>query len=356
MDSRYRFCFAAALSVAMVISLAGCDQLKQQPAAQDGEKLTDLPMTADQEEAVSFYVDAAMLNDLDERDNAIEKLNLAIELDPEFGMAYSLRGDIYRDIKQYDLSADSYETATELDPWSFGDFFNLGKVYQITDSYLNAVGAYVRACELDAEHYESHLNAARCYYELRDLDRSFEYTQMAKEISPKMGEPDVLLGDIFVAQDEQTLAISAYKRALEIDDGDSKVMVSLAVAYLRLKKFEAANELLLAATEADPDNGMAFQYLGFSYLKLEETDLALRSYGKAIKIDDNGWMAHKGMGVVYILKSIRKDDDSLEGQELEANEQEIASLKDKGIGHWNRSLNIKPDQPNLRALLKKYSK
>ena len=100
MDSRFRFCFVSALSVAMFIFLAGCGQLKQQPVAQDDEMLADLSTTSDQEEAVSFYVDAVMLNDLDDRDNAIEKLNLAIELDPEFGMAYSLRGDIYRDVEQ----------------------------------------------------------------------------------------------------------------------------------------------------------------------------------------------------------------------------------------------------------------
>ena len=222
-------------------------------------------------------------------------------------------------------------------------------------NYLKATAAYIRACELDAEHYESHLNVARCYYELKDLNRSFEYTQMAKELAPENGEPDVLLGDIFVAQNEHTLAISAYKRALEINDNDPRVMVSLAVAYLRSQKFDVANELLLAAIEADPDDGMAFQYLGFSYLKLKETDLALRSYGKAVKIDDSDWMAHKGMGVACILKSAKEKDDQLEGRELEANEQEVSRLKAKGIEHWSRSLNIKPDQPRLLVLLKKYS-
>lgn len=324
----------------MVVSLAGCDKSQQQ-AAQEAEMLVDLSMTADQQEAVSFYVDAVMLNDLDRRDNAIEKLNLAIELDPEFGMAYSLRGDIYRNVEQYELSADSYETATELDPWSFNDFFNLGKVYQVMDSYVKATGAYVRACELEPEHYESHINAARSYYELKDFDRSFEYGQKAKQISPEMGAPDVLLGDIFVAQNEHTLAISAYKRALEINGNDPDIMVSLAVAYLRSQKYDAANELLLEATQADPTNSMAFQYLGFSYLKLKDTDLALHSYEMAIQIDDSDWMAHKGIGVAYILKSLKEKDDS---------------LKAKGIEHWSRSLNIKPDQPKLLVLLKKYSK
>jgi len=50
-----------------------------------------------QEQAISLYVDAMILNERDEKDEAIQKLIEAIELDPEFAMAYSLKGDIHQE-------------------------------------------------------------------------------------------------------------------------------------------------------------------------------------------------------------------------------------------------------------------
>lgn len=85
---------------------------------------------------------------------------------------------------------------------------------------------------------------------------------------------------------------------------------------------------------------MAYQYLGFAYLKLREFDLAIESYQRSAEIKEFDWMVHKGLGVAYILKAIDKDDDS---------------FRSIGVEHWNKSLDIKPDQPRLLRLLKKYS-
>ena len=107
-----------------------------------------------QEQAIGLYVDAMMLNELNEWDRAIRKLDEATELDPEFAMAYSLKGDIYKQQEYFEQSADAYEIATGLDPWSFRDFFGLGRVCQIMKSFLRAANAYVRACQLEPEHPE----------------------------------------------------------------------------------------------------------------------------------------------------------------------------------------------------------
>jgi tetratricopeptide (TPR) repeat protein len=83
---------------------------------------------AQQEQAVSLYVDAVMLREMDETEKAVDKLNSAVKLNPKFSLAHSLLGDVYQERQEYEESADSYEKATELNPWSFHDFFNLGRV------------------------------------------------------------------------------------------------------------------------------------------------------------------------------------------------------------------------------------
>lgn len=335
----------------VLLTLSGCQN--PQPASTDAETADQTSLEGQMDEAmvvqdaealrsqaVGFYVDAMMLNDLSNREDAIRKLNRAIELDPHFALAHSLKGDILQDMEQYEDSADAYEQATIMDPWSFKDFFNLGKVTQVIKQFARAVKAYVAACNLEPEHYGAHIGAAQCYYELKEYDNSMDYANKAKELDPDQADPEQLLGDLFEAQKNHPEAINAYRRALELKGNDPAIMVALARAYLRSGRYSSAKELLTDVVITDDENGMAHQYLGFAELKLKDTQAAIKSYQRAVEIDDNDWMAHKGLGVAFMLMSIKDNDDKLQAMATE---------------QWDISLQIKPDQPKLKKLLERYN-
>lgn len=294
-----------------------------------------------QEQAVSMYVDAMMLNDLNEREQAIRKLNLALELDPKFALAYSLKGDILQGMEKFEDSANAYEQATIHDPWSFKDFFSLGKVCQIIKQWARAAKAYVSACNLDPQHYPAHLGAAQCYYEIEAYDSSLIYAEKAKDLDPNQADPELLLGNLFEAQKDHMQAINAYRRALELEGNNPTVMVSLARAYLRSGRYSSAKELLTDVVSMDPENSMAHQYLGFAQLKLKEITEAIRSYRQAVEVDENDWMARKGLGVAYMLMAMKNQNDE--------------KMRALAIEQWNISLQIKPQQSKLSQLVKQYS-
>jgi tetratricopeptide (TPR) repeat protein len=337
---KMRRTIAAALAVWVLVCITGC-KTQQRIAEPNDQELIAQQMEEQKGLAVSLYVDAMMLNDLNEHQEAMKKLDLAIELDPAFALAYSMKGDIYQKQQKYPNSAGAYEKATELDPWSFKDFFNLGKVCQAMKEFLRAAKAYVSACNLDPNHYEAHFNAAKCYYELKDYKPSMEYAQKAKQINPSSSDVECLLGDVNEAQKNHTEAIDAYRRAMEIKGNDPNIMVPLAATYLRTGRYTAAKELLTDTIAKDANNGMAHQYMGFVQLKLKETDLAIASYEKAVDINDKDWMAHKGLGVAYMVKSMKNNNDE--------------KLKVTAIEQWNISLQLKADQPELKKILNKYN-
>jgi tetratricopeptide (TPR) repeat protein len=325
---------------------------------------------AREQRAVELYVDAVMLDELNEQDKAVEKLNTAVQVNKRFSLAYSLLGDIYQKAKNYEKSAASYEKATELNPWSFGDYFNLGRDYQIMEKFTLAVKAYAKACELKPGHLDSHINAAKCYYEIKDFNSALVYGERARKIDPNVSEVQKILGDIHGVQKDYDQAIACYKRALEIDSNNAAIMVSLAVAYLRSNNNEPAKELLTSAMQIQPDNNAAYQYLGYCYLRLREQaaeaykqlgeadsnaparkvsldeyiDKAIESYGRAIEINNKDWEAFRGLGVAYMLRAIDNNDEL---------------MKEKAVQQWRMSLDIKPDQPRRERLLeltRKYSK
>jgi superkiller protein 3 len=328
--------------------LTGCKQLQQTDVDPNmlveeyPENTSEITVSADaQDQAVSMYVDAMMLNDLNQREEAIRKLNLALEMDPTFSLAYSLKGDILQGMEKYEDSANAYEQATVHDPWSFKDFFNLGKVCQVIKQWARAAQAYASACNLDPQHYPAHMGAAQCYYEVNAYDDSMAYAQKAKDLAPDQADPELLLGDLFEAQKDHVQAINSYRRALELEGNNPDVMVSLARAYLRSGRYSSAKELLTDAIEMNPDSSIAYQYLGFSQLKLKEISEAVKSYQQAVNVDENDWMAHKGLGVAYMLMAMRSQN----GEKMQA----------LAVEQWSISLQIRPQQPKLAQLIRQYS-
>ena len=324
---------------------------------------------------VNLYVDAVILNEAGHTNEAVKKLDSAIEKQEDFSQAHSLKGDIYQQMQQYDKSTESYEKAAQLNAWSFHDFFNLGKVYQVMQRFAEAVRAYVRACELQPEHLQAHINTAKCYNELEQYNNALLYAQRAEQISPHTTLVHEILGDAYQGTDDYEQAISSYKRSLELNDNNPHVMTSLAIAYLRTDRDEPAKELLTSAIEIDPQSGRAYKYLGYCYLRSYEKIAAeyrqltqqgteeqqrlsgmiaqgdelivkaIENYTHAIEIDDADWDAHRGLGVAYIIDG-KNPDGTLD-----------EFLRDMAIEHWRRSLQINPDQPRadrLRKLIAKY--
>ena len=319
--------------LAVLVSIMGC-------GGQDKiEDLSDQRFD-DQKQAVSLYVDATMFAENNDNDKAIEILESVIELDPKFALAYSLKGDLCQASEEYGESADAYEMATELDPWSFKDFYNLGKVTQMTDQFGRAIRAYVTACELEPRHYESRINAAKCYFEVDDMDKAMEYGTIAKDLNPDAADADLLFGDVFKARQDHDNAIVAYRRALELEGNKPRVMVPLAVVYLVTNRLEEGKKLLGAAIEIDPTYAIAHQHMGYAHLKQKAVDRAIASYETAAKLQPGDWKALKGLGVAYMLKAAVAKDDA---------------YKAKGLALWEKSLEIKPDQPELRKMYSKYT-
>lgn len=324
-----------------------------------------------EQQAVDLYVDAVMLKEFNENEMAVEKLNSAVQLNKSFSLAYSLLGEIYQEMNDYEKSADSYENATKLNPWSFEDYFNLGRVYQIMEKFAQAIKAYARACEIKPDHLEAHVGAARSYYEIEDYNNALIYGEWAEQIDPNISEIQKILGDIYKSREDYHRAIRSYKRALEADSNNPEIMVSLAVVYLRTNRDNSAKELLTSVIQIQPDNNIAYRYLGYCYLRLNaqatashkstlETDSnnlelltslkedadkaaseAIASYNKAIEISDKDWEAYRGLGVAYMLRALSNKDETLK-----------AKIREKAVQQWRLSLEIESDQPNRERLLK----
>ena len=67
------------------------------------------------------------------------------------------------------------------------------------------------------------------------------------------------------------------------------------------------------------------------------------SFTEMLNINDKDWQAHRGVGVAYMMKSLKNKDDT---------------LKAKAIKHWVKSSDLTPtisDREAILKLIRKYS-
>jgi superkiller protein 3 len=302
--------------------------------------------------ATDHYVQGKLLAEEGAYDAALEELTNAVKQDPNLSAAHAAAGDIYRRRGNHELARLSYELACETNPYAFRPHYNLGVTYQllaeaatafsdIRNFLQKAVYVYLRAAELDPKDFDTYLNTSACYYQLGKYDLAEQYCRLATRINPRSPEAWCNLGTIYDSQNRLYDAIMAYRTSLEIDVHQVPLLMNLAATYLRQGRVKTALGAYEAAAKEDPNSSLPWQQIGLCYFSLREYSRALEAYEKAAQLDRRNADAYRGIGVIYMSQHLLSRGNP--------------ALRDKGLAAWHTSLEISPDQDELRRLVRKYS-
>lgn len=323
----------AAFSAVLALAAAGC-----------------APRT-DKAAAINHYVRSQLLVDDGKVDAALIELSKAAEADPELSLVHAAMGDIQRRRGNYEAAAESYETACDLNPYAFRAHYNLGVTYQFLADAAETIGrveellrrateVYLRATVIKPGDYDTNLNLSACYYQLGKYEQAEKYCRVALEID-QTAEAYSNLGMIHDAQNRLYDAVRAYKAALELDRHQPEVILSLGATYLRQERVKAALKAFQLAAKEDADAAAPHEQIGLCYVRLREFSEALKAYRTAVELNPESSTAYRGLGVVQMSRWLtHQEQDALRQEALEA---------------WNRSLELKPDQPRLVKLVDKYT-
>jgi tetratricopeptide (TPR) repeat protein len=303
------------------------------------------------EEAIAHYVAAQRLKD----DAALAELNKAIQADPSLSVAHTAIGDIHRKRGNYELARRAYETACAADPYFFRPHYNLGVVYQILaeaskspqtyeDFLRKACDIYLRAITIQANDYDANLNLSACYFQLGKYNQAEQYCQAAMKMDPTRPEAFTNMGIIYDSQNRLYEAIKAYKQSLELDTHQPKLWLNLGSTLMRQgtrDRLEIALTAFQNAAKEDPTSSAPWEQLGTCQYRLGNVDKAAEAYQKAIAINAHSADAYRGLGVIYMAQYLADSSKT--------------ALRDKGLAAWNTSLEINPNQDDLKKLVEKYT-
>jgi len=190
-----------------------------------------------------------------------------------------------------------FQKIVALQPTSVEDHMVLGQLYTVKHQPEKAEAEFKTAQSIEPESEEVVLNLSRLYAESGDLQHAVKAIQDVPEDgrTPKM---EFTLGALYDQLKQPKDAISAYKRAQDLEPGDLQTIDALAQALQNNDQLEEALKAYKELADADPENAEAQVHIAEIERRLGKYEDALATVKKARKLDPHSLEAGFNEGML----------------------------------------------------------
>ena len=138
------------------------------------------------------------------------------------------------------------------------------------------------------------------------------------------------MGQVHMSKKDFPAAETAFRKALEIDPKFHRARVALAQLYAATGKQEQAEQELLLATKADPENEELLHVLGNFYSSTRRYDDLEKLYQDLLKKKPDSLIAKKRLVEIYFTKNDRKQAKQYIDEILKSNANDNDGLYFRG--------------------------
>jgi len=182
--------------------------------------------------AVEWFQKAvSLLKDGRNPNQALDYLNQAIRLDPNYAGAYAQRGVAYSVIGQQQRAIEDYNHAIRLNPNNIMAYTGRGMAYKVSGQHQRAIEDYNHVIQLDP-------NNAMAYS---------------------------IQGVAYIGMGKHQQAIEVYNKAIQLDPNNAMVYAGRGIAYSGIGQYPRAIEDYNHAIRLNPKNGGAYYNIGCIY-------------------------------------------------------------------------------------------
>lgn len=223
---------------------------------------------------------------------AVETLNKAIEINPDYPNAWAWLGAVYNDFGNTDKAIECNDKAIALDPKNAPAWNNLGVSYNHLGDMNRSIECYQKAIDFDSTFVYPWSNLGRSYAESGNFNKAIEYCNKGVELNPKIAYPWICLGMAWQSGGNNAKALEYCQKAVEVDPKFQLAWSFLGDAYLaagnKIKAdecFNTSNNLIREQMKTYPEDAMAWANLAGNYIKLGRYADAVNCCQKAIEMN-----------------------------------------------------------------------
>lgn len=231
-------------------------------------------------------------NYLDEAHKAYEDI---LDKRPETAIAYVGIGNIHAMRGEYDDAVEYYTGALHIRKDFPIALVMLGNVYVKQGLLDKAVDNYKRALHINPGLSIAELNIARVYLQSDKYDAALQHINEALKYNPQLEEARLMRASAYQRMHDIKSALSELSSMVERETNSLQVYTEYARLLLQTDAPQQAAEVCGKALQMQPDNAILSCLLGKAYIKLNEYELALSAYSKALEVSPDLPIARIGV-------------------------------------------------------------
>jgi tetratricopeptide (TPR) repeat protein len=275
-------------------------------------------------------------------DRALSEFRRAAAKDSSFAFALAKIGDIQDSNGDLAGARTSYTLAFNANPNDTDYAMRLGRIYRSLGELADAARSFLYACDLEPGSFKANVELANCYLQMGRPHQAEEYYSRALEIDPTSAETFQNLAVSQESQGQADLAIRSYLQSIEQNPTDTTILVNLATCYTGQRQPQMAEQALRRAIMIDEKAAVAHRQLGYCLFLQRKFEEAEDEYRRSIELQADA-ESHAGIGTVMMSRYIAQEPPRDE------------SLRARAVQHWQRSLQLNPNQPKLASLVARYA-
>ena len=227
---------------------------------------------------------------------AIEYLNEAIHLQPDYAEAYNNRGNAYTNPGQHQRAIQDFNEAIRLKPDFAMAYYNRGNAYESLGQKQRAIQDYNEAIRLKPDYVVAYNNRGNAYTDLGQHQRAIQDFNEAIRLKPDFAYAYGNRGNAYKSLGQHQRAIQDYDTVIRLEPDDAGAYNNRGIAYTNLGQKQRAIQDYNEAIRLKPDYAMAHNNRGDAAFDLGQFQRAIQDYDTVIRLEpENAW-AYNGRG------------------------------------------------------------
>lgn len=288
---------------------------------------------------------------------ALESARYALSLNSDLPETNIAAGMIYYGTGLFDQARQRFERAIELDPGNAEAYQGLANAYLGLKDYAKAEATYGKAIQISPNDWTVYKSFGFFYYYREEFDKATAQFQKVVELTPDSAQGYLNLGAAYGAAQNWTAAERSWLRVLELDPNNPGALSNLGKVYLDEKDQAAKGaEMYRRSLAVNSHNYRGWGQLGRAYARLGQREEARDAFNKALEAIDAEllidatkpatfsaqglYRAYLGRAdfVVPVERALRLAPESAEALERAATAYAVAGDKARATEYLNKAL------------------
>ncbi|HTP13753.1 MAG TPA: tetratricopeptide repeat protein [Bacteroidota bacterium] len=231
----------------------------------------------------------------------VEIFSRIVRYEPRDYLSLHFLGDALIRLGQFEAGRSCIATSVTLNPKHFPAVNQLAGLYFSKGDYNEALRLYLQAESLRPLDPNVAFNIGESYRKLRNDSAAVGFFEKAMMLDSTESKYPAQLGYAWFGLKLYDSSVTAYRRAIAIDNENPQYWLNLALVYQRMDSAERVVDAFEMAVSASRPDKIADIYSQLASFQFRQRDYraAIKAYSKVLQFDPDLAVAHFYLGMSY---------------------------------------------------------